>query len=294
MNRTSFFIENKALFGSFPDKNNIIDLENNGVKYFVDLTCKNESGIERYNEMLCNNSVYIQYEITDHNIPKNWKTFSTFIIYISNIITKLNEKELIYIHCKGGHGRSCIVVSCILCYLHNISPTDSINYINICHNNRIDMKDKWRRIGFPQAYYQEKFIYNFFSDFYINEIFKNRNINIPQIGIFDINYILNNYINYSVSSSFSGETSSLKEACKLKNKKIINNIIKLIFKQHKDIENILSRTGLRYIKYLPLNEVKINEVKINEVKINEVKINEVKNVLNYINDILISIRNNNY
>ena len=71
MNRTSFFIENKALFGSFPDKNNIIDLENNGVKYFVDLTCKNELGIERYNEILCNNSVYIQYEIIDHNIPKN-------------------------------------------------------------------------------------------------------------------------------------------------------------------------------------------------------------------------------
>lgn len=271
MNRTSFFIENKALFGSFPDKNNIIDLENNGVKYFVDLTCKNELGIERYNEILCNNSVYIQYEIIDHNIPKNWKTFSTFIIYISNIITKLNEKELIYIHCKGGHGRSCIVVSCILCYLHNISPTESINYINICHNNRIDMKDKWRRIGFPQAYYQEKFIYNFFSDFYINEIFKNRNINIPQIGIFDINYILNNYINSNVSS------------CELKNKKIINNIIKLIFKQHKDIENILSRTGLRYIKYIHLQ--------LNDVK------NVDSNVLNYINDIcdiLISIRNNNY
>ena len=260
MNRSSFFIENKALFGSFPNKNNIIDLENNGVKYFVDLTCKNELGIERYNEILCNNSIYIQYEITDHNIPKNWKTFSKFIIYISNIITKLNEKELIYIHCKGGHGRSCIVVSCILCYLHNISPRESINIINNCHNNRIDMRDKWRKIGFPQAYYQEKFIYNFFSDFYVNEIFLFKNINIPQIGIFDINYILNNYIN----SEF-------------KNKKIINTIIKLILNQHKDIENILSRTGLRSIKY------KIDKTDF----IKEVSLNDIC-------DILISIRNDNY
>ena len=35
MNNISYFIENKAFFGSFPTQENVQELEYNGVKYFV-------------------------------------------------------------------------------------------------------------------------------------------------------------------------------------------------------------------------------------------------------------------
>ena len=33
----------------------------------------------------------------------------------------LVNNEKIYIHCKGGHGRAGLVVSCILCYTCRLS-----------------------------------------------------------------------------------------------------------------------------------------------------------------------------
>ena len=235
MNRSSFFIDNKALFGSFPSIESVYELQKEGVKYFIDVTCINERGIKRYNNDLLFNGVYIQYEILDNRVPSDYKSFSKFIVYISNIINSLKKKELIYIHCKGGHGRSCIVVSCILSYLFKKNPKESISIINDCHNNRIDMKYKWRKIGFPQTYIQKKFIYNFFSSYYIDNVLFDKIIKIENLYLLNVNSFLEKVINSKENSI------------------IIRKILLIIFteciNQNSDIKDVLINTGLKRLIY---------------------------------------------
>jgi predicted NAD-dependent protein-ADP-ribosyltransferase YbiA (DUF1768 family) len=190
MNTSSFFIKNKALFGSYPTQEEIGELEGMGVRYFVDLTDFNTdiSRIIPYKTKY----THISYPIKDHSIPNNLKTFSIFILNIVKIIKNSNEDELIYINCVGGHGRSGIVVACLLCFLFEISANESLQYTSYFHNNRKEMRDKWRKIGSPQTTNQKKFVQNFFK--YYNFIYEDSSISfsnfadvkvfVPGLGIF--------------------------------------------------------------------------------------------------------------
>lgn len=48
MNRCSYFIQNKALFGSYPTQESVLELEEHGVRYFVDLTHNGEKNTTPY------------------------------------------------------------------------------------------------------------------------------------------------------------------------------------------------------------------------------------------------------
>ena len=145
MDNSSYFIKNRALFGSFPTQDSVLELEDHGVRYFVDLTdITKEQKISAY----ITKYTYINYSIDDHSIPNDILSFSTFVLKISNIIKKLNQDERVYIHCRGGHGRSGLVVACILCYIFNLSPHESLNYTTKCHSHRKNMRDRWRKLGF--------------------------------------------------------------------------------------------------------------------------------------------------
>lgn len=159
MNRTSFFIKNKALFGSYPSHESVKELEQEGVRYFIDLTCKGEKGINPYKT----SHNYIHFPIKDGKLPNNLTEFTSFIVYISDIITNLPENSLLYLHCKGGHTRSAIVTACLLCYIEKISPIESLRKTSFFHGQRVDMKDKWRRIGAPQTYTQKDFVIKLFE-----------------------------------------------------------------------------------------------------------------------------------
>ena len=161
MDRASYFIKDKALFGSYPNNESVLELEKNlNVKYFVNLTSSDEKKITPY----YTNNIYISYPIPDRHVPTDWKSYATFIIRLSDIIFNLKNDEKIYIHCKGGHGRSGVVVASLLCYVFKLSPEDAISHTSLCHNQRKEMKEKWRLIGSPQTYKQKKFIYCFFSN----------------------------------------------------------------------------------------------------------------------------------
>jgi hypothetical protein len=97
MDRCSYFIKDKALFGSFPTQSAIEELEKVGVRYFIDLTQPFEDKIVRY----CTNYTYINYPIEDQSVPTNWRSFAKFLAYVSDIIEKLPENTLVYVHCRG-------------------------------------------------------------------------------------------------------------------------------------------------------------------------------------------------
>jgi len=169
MNYCSFFIEGKCLFGGYPTQCIVDELEAQGVRYFVDLTKQGERKIVPYKT----NYEYINFPIKDHRIPHDNLKFSAFIVSLCKIITELGDSKL-YLHCKGGHGRSGIVVACILCYLYNLTPTEALRKTTQYHSKRKDMKERRRKEGSPSNIHQKIFVRRFFDP-----------INIPS-NMFDI------------------------------------------------------------------------------------------------------------
>ena len=160
MNRSSYFIKDRAMFGSFPTQDDVNELEEMGVRYFVNLTCDYEKKITPYTTKY----EYISYPIIDYHVPKNWYSYSLFIIRLSDIIKGLKPGELLYIHCKGGHGRSGVVVASLLCYIFKMNPTVALEQTTKSHSKRSIMREKWRKIGSPQTYLQKCFVHKFFSN----------------------------------------------------------------------------------------------------------------------------------
>jgi ribA/ribD-fused uncharacterized protein len=190
MNRASYFIKNKCLFGSYPTQENVLELENNNVKYFVDLTYSNEKKITKYKT----DYTYISYPIIDHQIPSNNLSYAKFIINLCNIIKNdCNENNRVYIHCKGGHGRAGLVVATLLIYILKISPEEGLKLTSQYHSNREVMKEKWRKLGSPQTAEQKNFVYHFTKPIYFFNDVKNQNDSISVLStFFDCNVKIDN------------------------------------------------------------------------------------------------------
>ena len=123
LNYSSYFIPNKALFGSYPIQSQVDDLISLGVLYFLDLTVPGEVSY-MYNTQ---KSKYYNFPIIDRKTPIDNISFTALILYVHNIINNLKKNEKIYIHCKGGHGRVGIIVAILLyLYFGNISSARSI------------------------------------------------------------------------------------------------------------------------------------------------------------------------
>jgi protein-tyrosine phosphatase len=168
---------NNSYFGGYPTQEEVYELENKyNISTFVDLT----SGYENMTVPYTTENSYINYYIIDKGIPKNIIKFTSIIHKIVDLIKKNNN---IYIHCKGGHGRSGIVVACLLVILKSLSPENAIKETTNIHNERKNMKDIWKKMGSPQTLSQKKFVNNYFKPYYIN---KNNCLHISHLQIFKI------------------------------------------------------------------------------------------------------------
>jgi protein-tyrosine phosphatase len=153
MEISSYFFKDKCLFGPYPTNKQVRELEELGVKYFIDLTMTSEK-LEKY---ICNVN-YISYPIRDNNIPNNPAEYLKFIDYVKCIIEELEYDEKVYIHCKGGHGRSGLVVSSLLCVLEGIKSRDSIKKTTMYHRQRPTLKEKWLNRYCPNTRIQRHFL----------------------------------------------------------------------------------------------------------------------------------------
>lgn len=158
MDRSSYFIKDRAIFGSFPTQEAVDELEREGVRLFINLTHSYEKKITPYDTKY----EYISFPITDRHVPNDWYAFSHLIIKVASIIRALKPGELVYLHCKGGHGRSGIVVASLLCYMFGMSPEDALEHTTKYHSRRSVMREKWRSLGSPQTYQQKNFVRKFF------------------------------------------------------------------------------------------------------------------------------------
>lgn len=164
MKRTSFFIPQKAIFGGFPCQETVQALVDMGVRTFVDLTTPGERRITPYSTV----HEYISYPIADGKIPYSWKSFACLLLRILERIQTQRPGELVFVHCKGGHGRSGMVVACLLILWHNrsLSVEEAIRRTTEYHAQRPEMKPKWRCVECPHNRGQKNFVYRFFEPLY--------------------------------------------------------------------------------------------------------------------------------
>jgi ribA/ribD-fused uncharacterized protein len=269
MDHASFFIKNRALFGSFPTQESVVELEKEGVRHFVNLTHSHERKITPYKT----NYNYISFPIADHRVPENTHEFAVFIIRLSHIILSLKNGEMLYLHCKGGHGRSGVVVSVILCHLFGLSPQQALQYTTKYHSKRLIMRDKWRKLGSPQQYLQKNFVFQFCKPIIFHKAcrvgptagFSNCSdhpVIIPNIGKFPTseaafqafkNIKNKNYVKTQQQAISPTISKSLGSKVQVDDKwnetsyKIMFNILRYKFNQHEDIKENLINTGLSSI-----------------------------------------------
>lgn len=158
------FLNDQAYFGCYPNKEQFTELVNEGFTYFVDLTTLRERRLFSFDYSLhiskYDNLSYLNFSIIDNNVPVNQELFLEFISFLSNLI---QQKKKIYIHCKGGHGRSSLIVASLLCNLFLYSPSKAFSMTKECHEKRFDLKEKYRGISCPQLYSQRKYIIDIYD-----------------------------------------------------------------------------------------------------------------------------------
>ena len=267
MDFCSYFIENHSLFGSYPSNEQVKILENMGIKYIIDLTCEGEK-VTKYQTGV----EVIKYPIKDNNAPTNIKKFCQFIIKIVNIITSNN----IYIHCRGGHGRAGLLVSCLLCHIYHYSPEKSLKLTNEYHNNRTIMRNIWRKVGSPQTRIQKTFVYKLFKPLYFYKAYKNgpsaglsnyskHPIKLENIGVFENSQKVYYSIKYNNDKKCINKLLHQKtlgfiynkkspDNWDLKKKNVMKQVLLKKIQQHTQIKQNLINTGFRKIIYNAKND----------------------------------------
>lgn len=164
-NTSSFFINDTALFGAFPTQKQIDMLELWGVDIIIDLTSHYEKKIKPY-QTSC---PVLRFVIPDRCVPENFLVFFGLVVWLADVI---NNKK-IYIHCKGGHGRSSLLVCSLLCFINKISPEEAFDQTSKYHSERIlhsvnpKRNEYWKTRGFPQNNIQKRFILDMFNSYNI-------------------------------------------------------------------------------------------------------------------------------
>jgi predicted NAD-dependent protein-ADP-ribosyltransferase YbiA (DUF1768 family) len=255
MQRCSFFIEGKALFGSFPTQEQVTALEEMGVRSFFDLTSKEETKITPYTTKY----KYVRYPIQDRKTPRDWVSFARLIVDICKDIKSLGEGEKVYIHCKGGHGRSGVIVACVLCHYLGIKPEEALELTNKYHADRPEMRDKWRKIGSPQGKRQKDFVCKFFKPIYYHGNHEqdysygfgnasNHSIELPGVGVFKNAYLAYHALVYQDDKEYIKKLLEGIHERKDKHNhdyEAMKKVIELKFRQHPELKQKLLQTGLR-------------------------------------------------
>ncbi len=114
--RNSYKVDERIYAGEYPATSNealgrkeLARFTNFGITHFIDLT---ESGeLSPYFQWLPKNCTYIRHSIKDCSTPSSLHEVTELLESITDIIKK-DKSAKIYIHCRGGIGRTGTIVGC--------------------------------------------------------------------------------------------------------------------------------------------------------------------------------------
>lgn len=260
----SSLVKDRLYFGPFPNQNMIDMLLKEKFDFIVNLTMDNENiftefndikdlELEKYQTYKIPKSKYISYQIKDNDVPDCPLTYSSFILKLKKLY--LSDKK-IYVHCRGGHGRSGMVsVSILLSIFPDKNIKEAIEFVNQCHIDRVILRKKWKNKKTPFNYNQYLFLLKIHKNIYINNVNKYYNwliFNDPIVyenKKYDSIYSFYNF--YKNDKNDEDKKEEDKEEYKNKiNQEIkqeIKNNFKMKIKTNKDIEYKFYLTYLKKI-----------------------------------------------
>ena len=90
-------------------KHKIEQMYHFGIRHFIDLT--EEGELRPYNHLLPNDTTYTRFPVVDCGAPKNIESVRRLLLRIE----ELKKMEgYVYVHCRGGVGRTGTIVACYL------------------------------------------------------------------------------------------------------------------------------------------------------------------------------------
>lgn len=144
----NYLLDERIMFGWYPGppehgemSNDVNAILETGRTVFVNLTSKHEIAIlHNYIPCVQNsvfNPIFIHYPIPDQGLPSDLSSYKKFLELLCFLV---NQNEKIYIHCRGGHGRSGIVAACLLIHL-GYSNEDALEMVSTAHKTRAYIPD---------------------------------------------------------------------------------------------------------------------------------------------------------
>jgi hypothetical protein len=153
----------RLYFGGFPLHPELRQLQDRGIKFIVDLTTPMEKKrLDNYNAKDYD-MTYISFPIEDNFIPRDMNAFHEFMTWLAFTMDSLKPEESVYIHCKGGHGRSGMIVACLLCFHYHINSSESIRITTEAHRNRPQLTPKWKTRLCPSNGIQRLFVHRIYQ-----------------------------------------------------------------------------------------------------------------------------------
>eukprot|EP01064_Diplonema_japonicum_P021418 TRINITY_DN30971_c0_g1_i1.p1 TRINITY_DN30971_c0_g1~~TRINITY_DN30971_c0_g1_i1.p1 ORF type:complete len:696 (+),score=123.32 TRINITY_DN30971_c0_g1_i1:37-2124(+) len=152
---TNWVVRGRLLCGGSPDNRRLSDLQalaNTGITTVINLRADKNAGYMPALEKAAGRKInLVTYHLSDGQVPKETKTFMELI---NRINAMLKAGEIIYIHCKGGHGETGMVVACVLATLYDLPHMKALNVTGTLHSQRHDTEDQCS----PQTQEQRIFV----------------------------------------------------------------------------------------------------------------------------------------
>ena len=159
---SSVLLQGKLYFGPVPTQSQLRIMQSHRITCLVNCMTVNESHRFPYEvppESLGMN-VY-RFSIRDQTAPWNTTYFFRFLLMM---IDQLQQKPdlRIYIHCRGGHGRSALVAGCLYLLMTNlrIRGDACIDKLTQAHHHRKNLNPKYLTQKCPVAGCQRKYLEN--------------------------------------------------------------------------------------------------------------------------------------
>jgi protein tyrosine phosphatase len=138
-------INDQIYFGKYPDDDILEALKKLNIKLIIDLTHFTDR-LPKYHSI--ESIKRIEFPIVDMGIQEDELTIQ-YVMFIKSLF--LNGDSPIYIHCRGGHGRSGVIACLLYGMLYDKTAEESLEAIKEAHDNRKQMSRRMRIIGSPQT-----------------------------------------------------------------------------------------------------------------------------------------------
>ena len=130
----SNWLTDKICVGGYPkNKLDLTKLIEAGIDVFI---CLNDTvdraEFYKYEIQLPSNKTYINEPIADMNITSDDKIREL----CERLVIRMRYGDKIYIHCKGGHGRTGTVAAILLYMLYKLSLQQIFDYVQFSHDQR--------------------------------------------------------------------------------------------------------------------------------------------------------------